>query len=1110
MHLTVTHGGYLAGLVVLGTRVIPAAPAAETETVEVGIYQNPPKVFIDGTGNPQGFWVDLLDAMAQSEEWTVEYVPCDWDACLEAVDQGHLDLMVDVAYSESRDQRFDFNQEVVFASWSAVYTHPDVEIESILDLDQKRVAVLRDSIQYEALATQAESFDIQPQFVEVASFEAMFELLQQRAVDAGVVNRFFGEMASAEYQVKRTNILISPTRVHFITAKGDNSHLLAAIDNQLQVLTRDSNSVYYRALERWLQPERGVGWQQVVRHHLTHIAVYTPIIGLLCFALWNRALRREVRRRKEIEWQLQQQDAQNRAILAAVPDFMFRVGADGVYRGFVVPHRESTLVPDRDIAGHTMAELLPADIAERQMHYLQQALATGEIQVYEQTLVVDDHPRHEEVRVVKSDEDEVLLMVRDISDRKASERALRDSEVRYRKVVEAQTDFILRSRPDTTITFANPALCKALGVSLDKIVGKPWNDFANVDDLEQGAFQALSKLSPDNPRCFVENRDIRADGQVGWTQWLNEAIFDDSGQLIEIQSVGRDITKLKQAEQALRDSEETLRLVTENMSDLVCLHAPDGRYLYVTPSSQALLGYPPEDLIGQDPYDLFHPDDRELIRRSSHTVALAGHSTSITYRIRQKNGEYIWLETIAQPILNAAGQVIHLQSTSREISDRVQMEQQLKHDALHDRLTGLPNRTLLMERLDLALKRAKRHGHSQFAVMFLDLDHFKVINDSLGHLAGDELLISVAAILRRVIRDTDLAVRLGGDEFVLLLEDITDVAQAVDVAERILAILQLPLPIADHEVFTDTSIGIVVGSAVYQNAEELVRNSDLAMYQAKQQGRGQYAIFDPEMHQQMMQRLQIENDLRKALGNQEFLLHYQPIVCLKTQQVRGFEALLRWQHPQKGLMLPGEFIRVAEETGLIIPIGEWILQTTCQQLTQWQAVFPSQVLEISVNLSVKQLQGPILKHVATALAASNLQKNSLALEITESMLMENIDVTYQLLAQIKAQSVRLSIDDFGTGYSSLSYLHRLPVDYLKIDRTFVSSDQVDGRNQTIAESIITLSNLLDLKAIAEGIETPQQLQWLAALGCELGQGHLFRGAMSAEDATQYLHQQLPQ
>ncbi len=820
--------------------------------------------------------------------------------------------------------------------------------------------------------------------------------------------------------------------------------------------------------------------------------------------------------RKQSELALKKSEAQSRAILAALPDFIVRVGADGVYREFIVPEQDHPCASLIHFTGESISGTLPSETAHRHRHHLQRALHTDELQIYEQTMHIGDRTQEKEIRVIKSGADEALFIVRDItnrklaeaalrkheqhfrniaanipgvivqhslradgsksllyvssscyelweieaesvvedsqavwdmvtfedqlairrslrisaetlqpwscqwqirtpsgqrkwlhavgrperqkngdvvwdtlvldiSDRKRAESALAKSEARYRKVVETQTDFILRLLPDTTITFANKSLCQALATSLKAIVGQRWSDFASRDSLQTNVLDYVAALSPQHPRFVVEKRDRRANGDIGWTHWLNEGIFDESGQLVEIQSVGRNITRLKQIEQDLRERKA-----------------------------------------------------------------------------------------------------------------------QLKHDALHDGLTGLANRNLLLKRLERSLKQASRNLDHQFAVLFLDLDHFKVINDSLGHIAGDELLLAIANLLKEIVRESDLAARLGGDEFVILLEKIQDINEAERIAERILTTLKAPLDIGGQEIFIDASIGIVIGTAEYFSAEELLRDSDVAMYRAKQRGRGCYILFDPTMHLEAVQRLEMENDLRKALLNDEFVLHYQPIVLLETQTIEGFEALIRWQHPQRGCLFPKDFIDIAEETGLIAPLGEWVLRRACQQLAYWRTQFPDRLLKVSVNLSVKQLKDSLLDTLENVRSAYSLLPNSLILEITESMLVKNVETTASLLAQVREKNIGVSIDDFGMGYSSLSYLHQLPVDTLKIDRSFVSPIQPDARNRVISESIITLSNLLGLGAIAEGIETAQQLEWLKKLGCKKGQGYFFSPPVPAEQATQKL------
>jgi diguanylate cyclase (GGDEF)-like protein len=478
------------------------------------------------------------------------------------------------------------------------------------------------------------------------------------------------------------------------------------------------------------------------------------------------------------------------------------------------------------------------------------------------------------------------------------------------------------------------------------------------------------------------------------------------------------------------------------------------------------------------------------------------------YRIITQSGQTKWVWERGQGIFDDDDQLCHLEGFVSDISDRIKAEQQLKYDALHDSLTGLPNRNCLMHRLDLALKRTTQDPDFQFAVLFLDLDNFKVVNDSLGHLVGDELLINVAELLGRSIRDTDVAARLGGDEFVILAEAIQGIQEAAAIADRVLAELRSPFAIARRNVYISASIGIVAGGGTHERAADLLRDADLAMYRAKRAGRAQYAIFDPNMHLQAMQRLHLEQDLRQALQKDEFVLYYQPIVALNTLQIQGFEALVRWQHPQRGLVSPLEFIPIAEETGLIVPLGQWILNTACLQLAQWQAQFPERTLKMSVNLSVQQLQTPLVSDLVEALTLSQIAADSLVLEITESMLVEHIEPIQTLLEEVRKMGIYLSIDDFGTGYSSLSYLGKLPVDTLKIDRAFVSPDDAEARNQVIAESIIALSNLLELGVIAEGIQSLEQLEWLKHLGCKLGQGYLFSAPVPADQATQLLHQNL--
>ncbi len=436
----------------------------------------------------------------------------------------------------------------------------------------------------------------------------------------------------------------------------------------------------------------------------------------------------------------------------------------------------------------------------------------------------------------------------------------------------------------------------------------------------------------------------------------------------------------------------------------------------------------------------------------------------------------------------------------------LQREEKLGHDAFHDTLTGLPNRAWFMNRLQFVLELALNRQDYLYAVLFIDLDRFKVVNDSLGHLVGDELLKSVARKLQASLRHTDTVARFGGDEFVILLEEIKDINEATAVAERIQKQLRLPLNFNDYQVFTEVSIGIILSTTGYERPEDVLRDADVAMYHAKAQGKGRYEVFDPAMQTLVMARLQMENDLRQAIALQEFFLYYQPIVSLSTGEVSGFEALIRWHHPSRGWILPDRFIPVAEETGLINDLGWWVLQEACRQLSIWRQQFPQKPpLTINVNLSAVQLkQVDLVDRIEEILEKTGISRGCLKLEITESCILETVAWSEKMLKQLKALGIQLCIDDFGTGYSSLSRLHEFPIDTLKIDRSFVSRIEPDFSDIEIVQTIVTLARSRGMDVVAEGIETLPQLQKLQDLGCELGQGYLFSKPVDSQQATQLL------
>jgi diguanylate cyclase (GGDEF)-like protein/PAS domain S-box-containing protein len=557
-----------------------------------------------------------------------------------------------------------------------------------------------------------------------------------------------------------------------------------------------------------------------------------------------------------------------------------------------------------------------------------------------------------------------------------------------------------------------------------------------------------------------------------------------------------------------RQSEARFSSLVQNSSDVVMVIEPDTRIGYLTPSIENVFGYSPDELEGTRFADLLHPDDKTRILTFLQTVAkdAESHFGLTECRVLHKNGSWIHVETLPTNLLadeNVRGIVLN----TRDISERKAFEEQLSHQAFHDSVTNLANRALFRDRVEHALERQQREDRP-LAVVFLDLDDFKTINDSLGHAAGDELLFQVGERLKECLRSADTAARLGGDEFAILLEDVGEGVEAAEVAERIMGSLEGPFMLEDKEVFVRASAGIVIGdSAALEatGAEDLLRNADVAMYMAKEQGKGRYQVFEASMHTTVLERLELKADLQRAVENKEFTLHYQPVIILKTGRISGFEALVRWNHPQRGLVPPLSFIPLAEETGIIVQLGRWVLEEACRQIKTLQNAYPHDPpLSMAVNLSARQLQRPeIVQEVAEVLHTTGVNPKSLVLEITESVMMEDMELSIARLRELKELGVELAVDDFGTGYSSLNYIRRFPVDILKVDKSFIDGINEGGEDSALTAAIIELAGILRLQPVAEGIERAEQLERLLELDCDLGQGYYFAKPLD-KDALQQL------
>ncbi|MBV8297415.1 MAG: EAL domain-containing protein [Acidimicrobiia bacterium] len=559
----------------------------------------------------------------------------------------------------------------------------------------------------------------------------------------------------------------------------------------------------------------------------------------------------------------------------------------------------------------------------------------------------------------------------------------------------------------------------------------------------------------------------------------------------------------KREEEALRRSEERFQSLARNAFELVTVFDGEGTILYESPAVERVLGYRADERLGQDGFDYIHPEDQGRARDiAARALENPGTPVQLEMRGLRADGEWRWLEVWITNLLDDPS-VSGIVANQRDITERRAFQEQLTKQAYHDGLTGLPNRALFQSRLEVALARAGRRQRT-IAVLFVDLDRFKVINDSLGHETGDDLLVAVAQRLREAVRDEDTVARLSGDEFTVLLEEVEDEVEAANVAQRIIEDVRRAIDLEGHQVFVGASVGIALSHNGEDRAEDLLRDADLAMYRAKEKGRSRFEIFEVTMGARARLRLDLESELRRALENDELVLHYQPEVALRSGRIVGAEALVRWEHPERGLLMPDDFIPMAEETGLIQPVGRLVMQKACAQAAEWEARFGiGAPARISVNVSGRQLP-TLVRDVARVLGRSGLDPRALVLEITESVVMEDPDAAILAFEALRHMGVALAIDDFGTGYSSLSWLKHFPISTLKLDKSFVQGLGVDPADRAIAQSVLTMASCLDVTVTAEGIETAEQANELIALGCVSGQGYYYARPQPAAEMARLL------
>ncbi|MBI5632533.1 MAG: EAL domain-containing protein [Nitrospirae bacterium] len=698
---------------------------------------------------------------------------------------------------------------------------------------------------------------------------------------------------------------------------------------------------------------------------------------------------------------------------------------------------------------------------------------------------------------------------KEIAERRQTEAALTESEAFLNTIFDSIHDPFCIFDREFRIVRSNDAYAAMKSGSIDPLTSPVCYElFHGSDAICEDCIVSSTFLSGD--ACAKEKIVRDHDGHESWLEIYTYPILDRDRTITHVIEYTRDITERKKAEAALRESEQRYALAAQGANDgLWDWNLRDNR-IYYSVRWKSMLGYSDRE-IGNSPDEWLsrlHHDDREKVWSRINAYMLHGSQhLEIEYRIMHKDGTFRWMLCRGLAVRDGEGTPYRMAGSQTDITARKKAEDQLLHDAFHDALTGLANRALFRDRLHNAINRSKRLKQYLYAVMFFDVDRFKIINDSLGHAAGDKLLIEISGRMANCVRPGDTVARLGGDEFAVLLENVSDVTDVKSVVERIQSEFVPPFLIDGNEIYVTQSIGIALEQDRYEQPDQILSDADIAMYAAKAKGKSRYEIFDESMHSFVAERLQLEADLRVAVEHlDDFVLHYQPILDVNTRKLSGFEALVRWRHPLRGLIPPMEFIPLAEETGLIQPLGEWILREACRQLKKWQNEYHADwPLKMSANVSGRQfLNDNFVDTLIGIIEETGIAADTLAIELTESIIMENLDFAVKAMNRLRDLGVKIHIDDFGTGYSSLSYLNKFPVTALKIDRSFIANMSLNDENREIVRAIISLAQNLKLEVIAEGIELSAHLNEVSSMDCHFAQGYFFSKPMAAPEMTAWM------
>ncbi|MBI1173943.1 MAG: EAL domain-containing protein [Sideroxydans sp.] len=1118
--------------------------------VRVGLYENNPKIFTDESGKPAGILIDLLREIAGKEGWTLSFKPCAWRSCLEELASGKIDLLPDVAYSEARNQQFDFHQTPALYSWSQVYRRHGVSITSPLDLNHKRIALLGGGIQEQGFEAMANGYGLQVKVVPATSLDEAFRLAQEGKADAAVSNRRFGELHASAYQLVETPVIFQPTQLYYATAHGRNAELLTAIEHYLAAWEKDPASPYYKILKHW------GGHQQPAFIPPYVWRVLLAVTGLmLVFLLGTLILRKQVRHKTRL---LQEKTEHLQATMDALPDLMFELDLSGRFHDYQANRSELLALPKEQFIGKTLAEVMPPDVASIGMQALRAADLAGWSGGQQYSLDLPQGKCWFELSVARKRTDSArephfIVLVHDITAIKLAETKVQRMTRLYAALSQCNQAIVRCANVEELF----PQICRDavsfggmqmawIGM-LDPASGlvKPVASSGSGTEYLDGITISADGNHPsgqgptgiavreDHP---VWCQDFANDpstapwhergGKFGWAASASVPLHQ-KGKLVGVMTLyAGEVNAFDEAEQNLlvemamdisfaldRFHDEAQRTEMENLLRQLSLaveQSPssimitnlNAEIIYTNINFTKQTGYTAEEALGRNPKMLQSGKTPLQTYKDLWAHLIRGKTWRGELVNQRKDGSEFIESAMISPVRDSNGRVMSYLAVKDDITEKKQAEERIQHLAHFDQLTGLPNRMLLQDHFKYALSLAQRSGE-HLAVMFLDLDHFKNINDTLGHSIGDQLLMAVSQRIKAALREEDTVSRLGGDEFIFILPG-TDANGAAHVAEKLNQAISQPYQIEQLELISTPSIGIAIYPDDGMDMETLSKNADAAMYQVKQSGRNNFRFFAQEMQLNSARNLQLSNALRNVLVRDQLQLHYQPQISMQDGRIIGVEALLRWHHPELGPISPAEFIPIAEDGGQIIAIGEWVLRSAVTQMQTWiRKGLPPMV--VAVNLSAVQFRhANLTEMVSGILDEVDLPANYLELELTEAVAMDDPPAAIAVMDKLHQRGIHMSIDDFGTGYSSLSYLKRFKVHKLKIDQSFVHDITDNPEDKAIVTSIINMASGLGLHTIAEGVETAAQLAFLRLHGCEEVQGYYFSKPLPADELENFV------